>query len=144
MAYASKYYDPVKAHEYYMAHRELKGRKSGKSSLTFGTTSTVGLNEEGKAAAKYVKENLTAEKKKLLESIKELMNTMIQQLRAELKRMNKHVRKARKEEYKQRIADLRTKNKEWRTQVKDRYNALYIKELDGLKGMKEYLKSNKK
>lgn len=26
-AYASKYYDPVKAHEYYMKNRELKGRK---------------------------------------------------------------------------------------------------------------------
>lgn len=23
--YASPYYDPVKAHEYYMKHRELKG-----------------------------------------------------------------------------------------------------------------------
>ena len=24
--YASPYYDPVKAHEYYMKHRQLKGR----------------------------------------------------------------------------------------------------------------------
>lgn len=28
--YASKYYDPVKAHEYYMKHRKLKGRKKGR------------------------------------------------------------------------------------------------------------------
>lgn len=34
--YASEYYDPVKAHEYYMKHRHLKGR------------TTSGLNEEGK------------------------------------------------------------------------------------------------
>lgn len=50
--YASPYYDPVKAHEYYMKHRELKGRNS-----------TAGLNDEGKAAASYVKEQLTTERK---------------------------------------------------------------------------------
>ena len=50
--YASPYYDPVKAHEYYMKHRELKGRNS-----------TDGLNDEGKAAASYVKEQLTTERK---------------------------------------------------------------------------------
>ena len=27
-AHASKYYDPVKAHEYYMKNRELKGRST--------------------------------------------------------------------------------------------------------------------
>ena len=27
-AYVSKYYDPVKAHEYYMKNRELKGRST--------------------------------------------------------------------------------------------------------------------
>ena len=50
--YASPYYDPVKAHEYYMKHRELKGRNS-----------TAGLNDEGKAAASYGKEQLTTERK---------------------------------------------------------------------------------
>ena len=34
MAYSSKYYDPQKAHEYYMKHRNLKGRRT--------------LNEKGK------------------------------------------------------------------------------------------------
>lgn len=50
--YASPYYDPVKAHEYYEEHKKLKGR-----------TSTSGLNDEGKAAAKYVKEQINAERK---------------------------------------------------------------------------------
>lgn len=37
--YASKYYDPVKAHEYYMQRRELKGRVSGvKSTLSPGSS----------------------------------------------------------------------------------------------------------
>ena len=52
MAYASKYYDPVKAHEYYMKHRQLRGRKS-----------TTGLNSTGKEAAKFVKDKLQEERK---------------------------------------------------------------------------------
>lgn len=50
--YASEYYDPVKAHEYYMKHRELKGGKS-----------TSGLNEEGKQIAKMVKINIDEKRK---------------------------------------------------------------------------------
>ena len=53
--YASPYYDPVKAHEYYMKNRELKGENSRKS--------TVGLNDEGKAVARYVKNQLDTERK---------------------------------------------------------------------------------
>ena len=56
MAYASKYYDPVKRHEYYMKHRQLKGRQKK-------ATSTAGLSEDGKAAAAEVKEKLMAEYK---------------------------------------------------------------------------------
>ena len=36
MAYKSKYYDPQKAHEYYMKHHQLKGRKK-KTSITIHT-----------------------------------------------------------------------------------------------------------
>ena len=53
--YASPYYDPVKAHEYYMKNRELKGENSRKS--------TAGLNDEGKAIAQYVKNQLDTERK---------------------------------------------------------------------------------
>ena len=58
MAYASKYYDPVKAHEYYMKHRKLKGRRK--------RGSTAGLSEIGKAAAAEVKEQIQAELKAAL------------------------------------------------------------------------------
>lgn len=47
MHYASPYYDPVKAHEYYEAHKQLKGRHS-----------TKGFTDEGREAANYVKKNL--------------------------------------------------------------------------------------
>ena len=53
--YASPYYDPVKAHEYYMRNRELKGENSRKS--------TAGLNDEGKAVARYIKNQLNTERK---------------------------------------------------------------------------------
>lgn len=62
MAYASKYYDPAKAHEYYMKHRQLKGRKK--------KTSIADLSEEGKIAAKEVKERLNEEMKAELKKVK--------------------------------------------------------------------------
>lgn len=62
MAYKSKYYDPVKAHEYYMKHRQLKGRKK--------KTSIADLSEAGKIAAKEVKEQLQAELKAALKKVK--------------------------------------------------------------------------
>lgn len=58
MAYSSKYYDPVKAHEYYMKHRVLKGKKA----------STTTLNETGRKAADYVKNQISEEQKKSVEA----------------------------------------------------------------------------
>lgn len=55
--YASPYYDPVKAHEYYMKNRELKGRQS-----------TSGLNEEGRSHASYIKNQINAERDRKLEA----------------------------------------------------------------------------
>lgn len=62
MAYSSKYYDPAKAHEYYMKRRQLKGRKK--------KTSTADLSEAGKIAAQEVKEKLDAELKAALKKLK--------------------------------------------------------------------------
>lgn len=57
--YASEYYDPVKAHEYYEKHKKLKGRRS-----------TSSLNEEGKYAAEYLKEQVNAKRDKAIEAEK--------------------------------------------------------------------------
>ena len=48
--YASPYYDPQKAHEYYMHTRELKGR------------STTSLNDDGKKIWSYTKNNIKSER----------------------------------------------------------------------------------
>lgn len=53
--YASKYYDPQKAHEYYMRTRELKGRTSR-------------LTDEGKAAASYVKKTLAEQRRQKVDT----------------------------------------------------------------------------
>ena len=50
--YASPYYDPVKAHEYYMRTRELKGRRSATK-----------LNDEGKKVWAYTKNEISSKKK---------------------------------------------------------------------------------
>ena len=75
--YASPYYDPQKAHEYYMDHRKLKGRRS-----------TSGLNDEGKQVAEYVKTQIDAERdQKISENKNELsenidyVNSLIEELR---------------------------------------------------------------
>lgn len=55
--YASQYYDPEKAHEYYEKTKRLKGRRSNK-----------GLNEEGIAAAEYMRNQIDTKHQKELEA----------------------------------------------------------------------------
>ena len=126
--YASPYYDPVKAHEYYEEHKKLKGR-----------TSTAGLNEEGRKVASYVKSQITAEKKQRLEANSESrksqisskreerkqaveahkaeMNSKIDALRTMLKGMSKEDRKANRERVQGLIAELRSENKAKRDEL---------------------------
>lgn len=49
--YASPYYDPVKAHEYYERTKKLKGRRTGTS-----------LNDAGKEAKTYVRNRINAKR----------------------------------------------------------------------------------
>lgn len=143
--YASPYYDPQKAHEYYERTKKLKGRKS-----------TAGLNDEGKAAAKYVKQQIDAEKKQKIQSSKELQNkniktssdttktsrkqaqekkaatikanserlkTEVASLRNSYKGLSKEERAAKKEQINSKIADLRAKNKAEREKLSAEYKA---------------------
>ena len=66
MHYASPYYDPIKAHEYYMRTRQLKGR-----------TSTAGLNDSGKEAASYIKKKLNDERDAKIAAHKKKTNSDI-------------------------------------------------------------------
>ncbi len=132
--YASPYYDPVKAHEYYLKNRELKGRRS-----------TAGLNDEGKNAARYVKEQLTSERKQKVEAHKQEMNSTIDslreqkksavevhknamqvkidRLRAKLKGMSKEDKARNKERIYGQIDSLREDNKQVRQQLQEAFKA---------------------
>ena len=68
--YASPYYDPQKAHEYYMRTRELKGR------------STTSLNDEGKKIWSYTKNNIKSEKTAKVKEEQEKRDQKITELRA--------------------------------------------------------------
>lgn len=132
MAYKSKYYDPAKAHEYYMKHRKLKGR-----------TSTAGLNEAGKTASSEVKEAINAEKKEYLDKQKEIMNAQIKALREQLKGLSKEERKARKEEFKQRIQSLRDLYKDHKEKVGKYFDEKYAQEMDKIKADKGFIRVKK-
>ncbi len=75
MAYASKYYDPQKAHEYYMKHRQLKGRRSKSS-----------LNEAGKEAIDYIKSQLQEERDARKAEIKLQKEKSIKALKSKLEK----------------------------------------------------------
>lgn len=83
--YASKYYDPVKAHEYYEQHKHLVGRHS-----------TKGMTKEQKEAWKITKANIHAEKKgekkattdsqaKELQSMRDSCNKAKEEITAKIK-----------------------------------------------------------
>ena len=69
--YASKYYDPVKAHEYYMRTRKLKGHNS-----------TSGLNEKGREAARYIRQKLSEERKSTVDASKASTKSKIESIRS--------------------------------------------------------------
>lgn len=72
MHYASKYYDPQKAHEYYMRTRELKGKGRSTSTLT----------DNGKKIWAYTKNSIKEEKASKVKTEQESRDNQISALRA--------------------------------------------------------------
>lgn len=119
MAYASKYYDPVKAHEYYMRTRELKGYENryGGSRGDGTSAASGGMSRNSSTVAKS-----TAQKtreynqglQKQMQSIKsqssseiDSINSQIQDLRNQLNRMSPEDRKFNRESINAQIKALR-------------------------------------
>ena len=69
MHYASEYYDPVKAHEYYMKHRQLKGRSKGS------------LTDKGKEIWSYTESNIKDRKRKEIQEAELEKEVRIKELR---------------------------------------------------------------
>lgn len=111
--YASPYYDPVKAHEYYEKHKHLKGR-----------VSTSGLNDEGKEIAGHIKETINAERKTKQEANTKSTNETIASTNA--KRSSDI--QASKEAMNQKIQNFKSKTQDLKTShsnvIKSRIKAL--------------------
>lgn len=80
MHYASKYYDPIKAHEYYMQHRKLKGRRK-----------TSSLSQEGREVWNVTKSNISTEKKSAVEKMREKQKKETAALRARAKQTRERI-----------------------------------------------------
>lgn len=149
--YASPYYDPVKAHEYYERTKELKGRKA----------STKGLNDQGKAAASYIQKSINAERDQKIQSetakekreaeakinaYSQKMQQKIDSIRASIQ--NESTMESHKEHLRAQISDLRNQNKaqraaiqalykmnvaELKAKTKEEYASKYLAELENLK-----------
>lgn len=135
MAYASKYYDPVKAHEYYEKHKQLKGRKRKRGS-------TAGMSDKGKSVAAYVKERITTQKKADIAEISARLSDKIAEMRAELKEklqgLSKEEKAELKAEYKERIAGIREAYKQWKSNVREYYKEQYINEVEKMQASGEF------
>lgn len=82
MHYASKYYDPIKAHEYYMRNRKLKGRRK-----------TSSLSQEGREVWNVTKQNISSEKKDTVKQEREKKTKNIAALRSRAKQSRERITK---------------------------------------------------
>lgn len=98
--YASKYYDPVKAHEYYLKTRELKGRRSSSN-----------LNAEGKKVWSYTKNEISTAKKNDVQEEKNNRDTQIKELRAKADKTRESIF-SKLEELRKSLSDITKWNKE--------------------------------
>ena len=119
--YASKYYDPVKAHEYYEEHKKLKGRQK------------VTLTEEGRAIARNVKENMNAEKKSVLKRSNEAhkatiksnsahLRNKVESLNKFLKQLSPKEREVQKERIQKMISSLRLRNNAIKEKLQEKHS----------------------
>lgn len=96
-------YDPVKAHEYYMKHRKLKGRYR----------STRGMSESQKEQWEYAKHELSEEHKSLSKGITAAENRRKEQVRyianfkiKQIRNRLKYAPKSQKEAFRKKLAKL--------------------------------------
>lgn len=134
--YASKYYDPVKAHEYYMRTRKLKGRDGERSAP---------MNDAGREAKSYVSKNVREEfaekRKKHNEDTKNTLSRMrsetrskiedaqndtkqkIEQLQNILESLDDDERSLKSPQFKRVIASMRERNRNESRRLAKAFNA---------------------
>lgn len=101
--YASKYYDPVKAHEYYMRRRVLKGRVSSAKNTPSSSVSRQSTYENKRTVTEVQREEMKKRAEELRKEITESISKRIKRLSDEdKKRVGAEIKKVidkAKEEY---------------------------------------------
>ena len=123
-------YDPKYAHEYYMKHRKLKGRKKKKSSskkksprkLSIKTqikNLMASLNDAGARAAEIELQKLENDKQELNQKLKEKWNAKIKETKERIKNASEEEKEALKTE----LATMQVDYKAEKKIVKDYFEA---------------------
>lgn len=123
--YASQYYDPVKAHEYYMKNRELKGR---------GTRRQGTLNDQGKAAKSYVKSQIDSERDTKLNNEKESTRAQLEAAKAAKQASSAAIAEKKSNDYKSAQADRDREIEKHSQEMKTQIDQL-VKQLENTKNM---------
>ena len=128
--YASKYYDPAKAREYYLRTRELKGEQST-SELTVKNGKKVNRErtDQRKQAWAYAKNQIGEAKKADLKSISEERKAVVQKARE-----NAGVRR---EEIRGKLENLISLLTDRRTQTTESIDAEEASEMDAVEARRE-------
>lgn len=129
--YASKYYDPVKAHEYYERTKQLKGRIVKRASAST-------LNDKGKSAAQVVKENINKEKTAEITQQKNLMKSKVSALYSRLKTVGKMRRGEEKAKITEEVKKLTEEFSDIQSKLKEKYENIYYEELEKMNADSEF------
>lgn len=132
--YASKYYNPDKAHEYYEKHKQLKGRNKSSNSNEDDNTvaSTVQeniINERDKKLTeeqeRYKKEQelRTDSTKRTMEQHRMIMNQRITSIQNMIKRIPDHQKNSEVPKLKALIYKLREDNDKKRKSIQEKYKS---------------------
>lgn len=104
-------YDPVKAHEYYMKHRKLKGRHSTKGMSQTQKEQWAYAKDQLSEQHKAVKKNITDATSMYKKDLSEKAKDMIATLRSQIKNMTKEQKAIARERVQKMIGDIRSKLK---------------------------------
>ena len=119
--YASEYYDPVKAHEYYEEHKQLKGRKkkgTSEDTSSNDSSSTDSVASNGKSSSSKSKESSYEEE---YERYHFQTQKKIAALQRRLGRLSKEARLLIADEIYAEIDKIREENMDKKYELKAKY-----------------------
>ena len=142
--YASPYYDPVKAHEYYEQHKKLKGRTAGRTLTDTGKEAKLYVSDQIRTAKKTVSEQSKAAREQAKTDRDNTHAANKAAHVAEMDKVNNEMLSMSKEElrkagpmYRKKIASLKKANSEAKAKAQKEYS-------DKIKSIREANKAKQK